>query len=118
MKRTLAIVLLIMFAVVAIGHSRRRPQTLKDCPKVVVSCPAEVPETGKVYVFKVRVEGADTTDLSYSWTVSTGEIVQGQGTPTLRVRFTEGGKSLTATVEVNGLPLDCERAASCSMDVS
>jgi hypothetical protein len=118
MRRVFGIALLTIFAVAAIGHPDRLPHTLKDCPKVVVSCPAEVPEIGKVYVFKARVEGTDTTNLSYSWTVSTGEIVEGQGTATLRVRFTEGGKELTATVEVNGLPLDCERVASCSLAVS
>ena len=118
MRRISGIVFLVTFAVAAIGRTGPLPRPVKDCPKVVVSCPAEVPEVGKIYIFKVRVEGADTTNLSYGWSVSSGEIVAGQGTATLRVRFTEAGKSLTATVEVNGLPLDCERAASCSMEVS
>jgi len=92
---------------------------LDDCPKLTITCPDELPKSGKTYLVKVRVEGADPTKkLSYKWSVSSGEIVDGQGTSILKVRFTKPWESLTATVEVGGLPTNCENTASCTFVVS
>jgi hypothetical protein len=86
-----------------------------DCPKLVITCPDEIPKLGRTYIVKLRVDRADPArKLSYKWSVSSGKIVNGQGTPTLKVRFTEAGQSLTATVDVGGLPDACETSASCT----
>lgn len=118
-----AIYTLIVLAV-SVGVASRAPNanrllTIDDCPKLVITCPDELPESGKTYVVKVRVDGANQTKkLSYKWSVSSGEIVDGQGTSTLKVRFTKPWESLTATVEVGGLPDGCGNTASCSFVVS
>jgi len=91
---------------------------LDGCPKLLITCPDELPEAGKTYAVTLRVQGADEKKLSYKWSVSNGEIVDGQGTPTLRVRFTKPETSFTATVEVGGLPPDCENTVSCTFAVS
>src|SRR2546426_8367870 len=48
---------------------------------------------------------------TYHWTVSAGRIIDGQGTPSIRVD-TNGlaGQTLTATVSVGGYTLDCTRS--------
>jgi PKD domain-containing protein len=115
------IVALILVVAVLLAPSRHASHTAvaRECPKLVITCPKEVLEFGKTYVVQVRVDGADSTKkLSYKWSVSSGKIVDGQGTPTLKVRFTDAGESLTATVDVGGLPDGCETSASCSFVVS
>jgi len=89
-----------------------------DCPKLIVECPTDIPESGKTYTIKVRVEGDNSNEeLSYNWSVSNSEIVEGQGTSSLKIRISDPSKGITATVEVNGLKVDCDRAASCSFGV-
>ena len=86
-----------------------------DCPKLTIECPTDIPESGKTYTVKVRVEGDNSNEeLSYNWSVSNGEIIEGQGTSSLKIRISDPGKGVTATVEVNGLKVDCDRVASCS----
>jgi hypothetical protein len=92
---------------------------LEDCPKITIDCPTEVPESGKTYAVHVRVEGGDSNrKLTYNWSVSSGEIVEGQGTARVKIRITDSGKDVTATVEVGGLNGDCNRVASCSFVMS
>ncbi len=111
------IILSIVLVVAPPGRTAQLLPVIDKCPKLVITCPGELPESGKIYVVKLRVEAADSAKkLSYKWSVSSGEIVDGQGTPTLKVRFTD--KSLTATVEVGGLRANCGNTASCSFVVS
>lgn len=52
--------------------------------------------------------------VSYSWSVNAGTIVKGQDTAEITVATTSelAGSSIKASVEVIGLPPNCERAAS------
>jgi hypothetical protein len=89
-----------------------------DCPKLIIECPTDITESGKTYTVNVRVEGDNSNEeLSYNWSVSNGEIVEGQGTSSLKIRISEPSKDVTATVEVGGLKVDCDRVASCSFVV-
>lgn len=89
-----------------------------ECPTVIVECPTDIPKSGKIYTVKARVEGdSSNQQLTYGWSVSNGEIVEGQGTDSLRIRITDLSRAVTATVEVNGIRLDCPRVASCSFVV-
>src|SRR5215510_2018319 len=111
--------LVITLTVASAERTGSSPLAFADCPELLITCPDEVPETGKICVVKLRVEGVNpTTKLSYKTSVSSGEIVDGQGTSTLKVRFTEPEKSLTATVAVAGLPNDCGNTTSCTFVVS
>ena len=63
--------------------------------------------------FTAKVIDAESPEkLNLKWTVSKGTIYSGQGTQTLVV--TGFDDSLTATLEVEGLPQSCLNTASCT----
>jgi hypothetical protein len=52
----------------------------------------------------------------YNWTVNAGHIIEGQGTPTIRVDTAGiGGQTLTASLDVRAAGLSCP--ASCAVSV-
>jgi hypothetical protein len=86
-----------------------------DCPKLIIGCPTDLLETGKTYVVKLVVEGGKPKyDLTYAWSVQGGEIVEGQGIPTLKFRVTHPNEIVKAFVEVGGFNPYCDRLATCS----
>jgi hypothetical protein len=86
------------------------------CPKITIECPTGILETGKTYAVRVTVEGVKPeSDMPYGWSVSNGEIVEGQGTRSLKIRIDDPNKEVTATVEVNGIDPYCDRVASCTL---
>jgi hypothetical protein len=95
---------------VGISHS------LAQCPTITVTGPAGVTRQGDTMTFRVEV---DRSDLTFSWTVNDGTITKGQGTSSIEVTTNAptAGSNITATVEVQGLPLDCTRVASESAPV-
>lgn len=112
------LVLLLVFVKAFVPSPVSNHSLVEDCPKVIVECPTEIPESGKIYTVKARVEGDNSDqEFTYGWSVSNGEIVEGQGTSSLKFRISEPGKGVTATVEVNGIKLDCNRVGSCSFVV-
>jgi hypothetical protein len=52
--------------------------------------------------------------VSYLWSVNAGMIIKGQGTSEIAIATTRelAGSSITATVEVDGLPQNCTRSAA------
>ncbi len=62
--------------------------------------------------FTVNVEKFDLGKLSFNWTVSTGEILEGQGTSSIKVSKKDYNENTTATVEIEGLPEGCSNTAS------
>ncbi len=55
----------------------------------------------------------DASNLAYNWTVSAGEILQGQGTSIISVSTEKlSGINIIATVAINGLPKGCEGTES------
>jgi hypothetical protein len=87
-----------------------------ECPSVAVSC-ADVARTGEAVTFTVTVNGADAdAKPTYNWTVSSGTIQSGQGTNSIVVDTLglPGNSSVTATVDVKGLPESCTSSASCT----
>jgi hypothetical protein len=65
----------------------------------------------------VNVSGGDPNlNLKYKWQVSAGKITSGQGTPQITVDI-QTGETVTATVEVEGLPPECDRTESCSLSI-
>jgi PKD-like domain len=87
------------------------------CPSLSINCPTEIPEPGKPIIISVSVSGGDPDENpTYKWQVSAGKIISGQGTPQISVD-TSGlaGQSITATVEVDGFRLECDKTDSCSV---
>ncbi len=95
---------------------RTCPPPRPVCPNVTINCP-DVQQAGTPVTFTASVSGgtAGVTPV-YNWTVSDGQILSGQGTPTITVD-TAGlaGRPISATVAVAGYNLDCR--ASCQASV-
>ncbi|MEQ1643063.1 MAG: hypothetical protein ABL959_06430, partial [Pyrinomonadaceae bacterium] len=74
------------------------PINCTTCASVSVSGPAGLTQPGSTMNFTASAAGAE----SYNWTVSAGTIESGQGTPSITVRTGagDGGRSVTASVEV------------------
>ncbi|HEY0322400.1 MAG TPA: hypothetical protein VGC66_15695 [Pyrinomonadaceae bacterium] len=89
------------------------------CPTVNVTCPDTV-EDGQPATFTANVTGGDpNVSATYNWSVSAGTITSGQGTPSITVDTTgQGGKAVTATVNVGGYPPECNTQASCTTTVT
>lgn len=91
------------------------------CPTISISCPTDIPMPGGPAAISVNVFGGgiENLNLKYNWQVSAGKIVGGQGTPVISGDITAiVGQSVTATVEIDGLPPECDRTESCSFSWS
>jgi hypothetical protein len=87
------------------------------CPFISISCPTDLLMCGAPATVSVNVSGGDPNlNLKYKWRVSAGKIVAGQGTPQITVDI-QTGETVTATVEVEGLPPECDRTESCSLSI-
>lgn len=85
-----------------------------DCPKVSLACPTDLLESGKTYTVTALVEGGKPKDeVFYGWSVQGGEIVQGQGVRSLKVRIKEPNQIVRVFVELGGFNPYCDRIASC-----
>lgn len=85
-----------------------------SCPTISVSGPADVPEPNKPITFIASIsEEGKKFNLKYNWSVSGGEIVEGQVTLILKVlQKNDSEENLTAAVEISGLPKNCVNTAS------
>jgi hypothetical protein len=87
------------------------------CPNVEVICPTDV-AVDQVLTFSSRVSGGTPTGNPpiYNWSVSAGTIIEGQGTPTIRVDTTGlAGQTVKALLSMGGYPQDC--SASCAVTI-
>ncbi|MBV9217626.1 MAG: hypothetical protein JO053_15770 [Acidobacteria bacterium] len=91
--------------------------TAQPCPQISILKPQQNAfRDGTPVKFRANLSSGDSkTTLFFSWSISAGTVIAGQGTPTLEVDTTGAGaeKTLTATVLVGGLPAEC-----MSMDAS
>jgi hypothetical protein len=85
-----------------------------ECPTVSVTGPGAAVNPGDTMTFTANVSGGNVTDLTYNWTVTQGEIISGQGTPTITVQTTAemGSENVTATVTTGSTICDCDGTAS------
>ncbi len=83
------------------------------CPVISVTGPAGVTNAGETITFTANISEINTTPIAYSWTISDGTIIEGFGTSVIKVATNSdtAGKIVTATVEINGLPIDCNKTA-------
>jgi len=88
------------------------------CPTVSISCPTDQVNAGTPATVSVNLSGGDpNASVTYNWTVSSGTITSGQGTPSITIDTTGLDGNVTATVELGGLPPECDRSKSCSFSV-
>ncbi len=85
-----------------------------DCPKLILACPTDLLETGKTYTVTALVEGGKPKyEVFYGWSVQGAEIVEGQGTRSLKFRVTHPNKIVKAFVELGGFNPYCDRLGTC-----
>jgi hypothetical protein len=77
-----------------------------DCPDIYISENGVNLESEKPAEFKVSTY--PKMELSYRWSASAGEIVEGQSGDTVKID-PKGAKRLTVYAEASGLPLPCNR---------
>jgi hypothetical protein len=97
---------------------RNCPPPRPVCPNVSMSCP-DVQQAGTPITFTASVSGGTPGATPvYNWVVSAGQIISGQGSPTITVD-TAGlaGQSIRATVEVAGYSLQCSAQCTASVPV-
>lgn len=100
--------LLLSFLLAALSLSA---QVNPQCPAVSVEGPAGALQPGQPIPFTAIVKPTEST-LTYKWRVSHGTIVEGQGTPRIKVRLRPDEPDVTASVEIGGLPQECLNIAS------
>jgi len=71
------------------------------CPVLYVSGDETVNISAENLTFTANVEGKMQKEIKYTWYVSAGKIVEGQGTKTIKVDA-QGAKEITATVRIGG----------------
>jgi hypothetical protein len=82
------------------------------CPSITVT---GVAGDGPSALFSANITSL-YDGLSFNWTISSGTITSGQGTLQIDVAGTSGS-SVTATLEVGGIPAACPSAASGSVEL-
>lgn len=87
-------------------------QTGSNCPTVSITGPSGIIPAGKISTYTASIDGkGKELKLEYVWSVSSGNIVAGQGTSTIDIRE-PNGSCITATVEIKGFPESCPTTAS------
>jgi hypothetical protein len=105
------------------GKTQTQTVNIKPCPDCVDDCacatlsvsgPAGITEPGSPMTFTANVSGGSQSNVTYNWTVSSGTIESGQGTPSIVVATTRemADTSVTATVTLGGLCETCLKTAS------
>jgi hypothetical protein len=86
------------------------------CPDVSIICPTVI-APDQPLTFSSNLSGGSTTVTPiYNWTVSAGTIIEGQGTPTIKVDTTGlSGQTVRATLSMDGYQLEC--SASCEVQI-
>ncbi|MEO6334026.1 MAG: hypothetical protein ABIO91_03510 [Pyrinomonadaceae bacterium] len=77
-----------------------------SCPSLTVTGPAGVTERGGTMTFTANTSGGSAQNITYNWSVSSGTIDSGQGTPSITVTAPSDATNVTATVNI-GLDVNC-----------
>jgi len=90
------------------------------CPTISVSCPAVV-DLKQPIVFEATVSGGIYEGkLVYTWSVTGGRIVSGQGNSKITVNASKAGQPVTAAITLGGIDPRCAvigvNTASCRVD--
>jgi hypothetical protein len=81
-----------------------------NCPSLTVTGPAGITQPGGTMTFVANVSGGTQDQvITYNWTVDTGSITSGQGTPSITVAVPPDmkGGNITASVTIGGLDPSC-----------
>src|SRR6266446_367904 len=99
------------------GQHQAPTYVKQTCPTISVSGPSEL-GNGEPLTLTASIIGVEPgAFLIYNWTVYGGTIIQGQGTPTIKLK-PDGGDSYTGALEIGGLNPGCPSSASCSLIIT
>lgn len=117
MKLIAIVLCLLCLLLIAPASGGQNARPAQKCPQLVIACPLETVEQNTQLRFSALVAGDDpNAALSYSWSLSSGKISEGQGTPSIIVDTTGmGGRRITAKVLVGGLGPGCQSTVSCAI---
>ena len=88
------------------------------CPTITVTGPSSIPAPNEPFIFTVSVgKEAENYNVKYIWTVSNGEIIEGQGNFTVKVLQDNVTNGLTVRVQVEGLPKHCLSESSETLNI-
>jgi hypothetical protein len=88
---------------------------LTRCPKISVEISFIYVIDGYPMTFSATITGAGRAKFKYKWTLSNGEILEGQGTPEIKVdTLGYQGEKIKATLIVSGLPQGFKNKASAT----
>ncbi len=93
---------------------------VKTCPKALVTAERDTLVAGDSAHFVAMVDTDPSPDgYEFSWDVSLGPIVEGQGTPKIVVstRADFGGRSVVATVNIKKVTNGCSTSSSATIQV-
>lgn len=83
------------------------------CPEIAVTGPSGITSPGDSMEYKAEISGDVPGNVRYEWTLSAGQIIEGQGTLAIKVRAPETEPTgLTATINIKGLPGGCPASTS------
>jgi hypothetical protein len=110
-----AIAIAVTLSITATAQSNPAPA----CPTLTVTGPAGIPNPGDFISYIVQLTGNIPANVGFKWSVSSGKVVEGQGTDQVKIDADwMSGVSITATVDVLGLPEGCPTTSSETMAVS
>lgn len=85
------------------------------CPTVSISCPDRIGVDQPVTFTSAVTGSLGNIAPTYNWTVSAGRIIEGQGTPSIKVDTVGlAGQTVQASLSLGGYTLDC--SAHCSIE--
>ena len=91
-----------------------------SCPNLEISRPQRPIRDGQPVKFQVNVGADPKTNIIFSWSISAGTVVSGQGTSSVEVDTTGAGadKTLTVSLLVGGLAPECQYSATATINVA
>ncbi len=86
---------------IVLGGSVAAQPKRVSCPSLELTVPAHAVTEGELVTLQASLTGkSSNTKVNYQWTISTGEIVSGQGTNAIQIKTDNlGGAYITAMVE-------------------
>lgn len=81
------------------------------CPEIKISGVESVNNQISFLTFTANVSGGSADTVTYNWKISAGKIIEGQGTPAIKVD-SESAKEVIATVEIDDVCEECLRETS------
>lgn len=115
-KIILASISILILSLFAFGQNKE----ISPCPSgLSVTGPSGLTVPGVSQTFTANVDKPGNYPFKYEWSIRGGDIIEGQGTSSIKVVQPSelGGDNLTTTVELKGLPEHCESTSASETTV-